>query len=167
MLNANGIQRAFRLTIPKVWMGCLAAVVLLVGCQGEGDSSKKTLFDDEHELAAHWPEGLADLRLKLQTRLEQLVAQPERSEDSQLYAELVDLVAWTPEIAADTDLTESQWLPIRNAAEAIRKSVQGAGWTDSTKDQVAELCKLLEQAEQQLAGLKQSPEAAVEPEVTS
>lgn len=96
-------------------LGILAglSLALLVGCGTE----KESLFEEDHEVPAHWPSNLSDAADKIDQHLQLLSSQPD---DKQYESELRDLVAWTPEVAADSDLTEQQWLPIYDMCEIMR-----------------------------------------------
>jgi hypothetical protein len=106
----------------------LVPVLLLVGCGAEKDS----LFEEDHEVPAHWPSNLMDASEKIDQRLALLAGKtsPSPAESGQQDApqlapescesELRDLVAWIPEVVADTDLTEEQWLPVYELCEVMR-----------------------------------------------
>ena len=87
---------------------------MVLGCAEEQDS----LHELDHELPPHWPVSLSDAAAKIEERVAL-----DSSSPNQLDArdELEDLVSWIPEIAADTDLTEAEWLPIYELSETLRK----------------------------------------------
>ena len=60
--------------------------------------------------------------------------------------ELHDLVEWTPEITADTDLSESDWLPIYEHCESITSRHDFQDWDQGLKDDSQQLCELLKKA---------------------
>jgi hypothetical protein len=102
----------------------LLAFLLISGCGAERES----LFEDEHDLPAHWPSGLSDAADKIEQRMNLLAGNPtnssseSRDEDAdRCESELRDLVEWIPEVAADTELTEEQWLPIYQLCEVMRE----------------------------------------------
>ena len=129
--------RSCALGLLFIGLACLA------GCKSE-DASKTSHFEHDHEVAAHWPNGLADLSNKIRERLDRLSANPE--EGDQLRSETIDLVSWTSEVAADTDLSEPDWIPLDNAAESLSAQLRAAGETFSQADldQLNELCDLIE-----------------------
>ncbi len=131
-LSCGGLQIMERWSVllktsllPQLW---LASVLLLTGCGVEKDS----LFEEDHEIPAHWPSSLLDAVEKIDQRLALLAgrtapsaAKHEQQDARQLdsescESELRDLVAWIPEVVADTDLTEEQWLPVYELCEVMR-----------------------------------------------
>lgn len=103
------------------------AVLLLGVCLAGCGAEKATLFEEEHDLPAHWPSGLGDAADKIEQRLEEIErltsrpnSQDGQSELEHLESELRDLVNWIPEVAADTDVSEDQWLPVYDLCEVMR-----------------------------------------------
>lgn len=158
----------------------LGGVAALVGC-GSEDTVKTSHFEHDHNVAHHWPDGLADAAAKIRERL----GTPGREHvdghhdehnghDGQYAAddhphghdhrhrdhpshehdrlnpsdELADLVSWIPEIAADTNLTEQDWMILDNAARSLSAELSAAGneLTKSNRQQALELCELIEQS---------------------
>jgi hypothetical protein len=118
--------------------------IAIAGCQ----NSKQSLYEEiDHETPAHWPSDMADAASKIHSRLELLASQPD---DSVARSELVDLVSWCAEVAADTDVSEQQWMPIYEYCEAIRKRVQAGVAIDSLFSELQQLCTTLEAAHQGL-----------------
>jgi hypothetical protein len=105
-----------RLALPLLTV-CLLTLCgsSLPGCGSETAS----LYEAEHVTPAHWPADLADAAEKIRERIA-LVNAEDREMAGTAERELIDLVKWTPEIAADTDMTESDWLPIYEQAERLR-----------------------------------------------
>lgn len=66
--------------------------------------------------------------------------------------EIADLVSWVPEIAADTNLSEQDWIPLDNAAAALAANLRASGnaLTESNRAQVRALCELIEQSVQKI-----------------
>ena len=102
----------------------LAAVLLIAGCHTE----KESLHELDHEVPPHWPSSIFDTAIKIQERLDALldgaadsVETGSADSEATIRSELLDLVTWAPEIAADTNLTEQQWIPIYEMSETIRK----------------------------------------------
>ena len=114
---------------------------LTCGCTGE-TAAKKTLFEDDHVAAAHWPDGLSDVSIQLRRRLggEKI--------DTATLSEIRDLVGWTAEVAADTPLSESDWVPLYEATESLSSRLRAAGDQLSTDDreQIESLCRMVDQA---------------------
>jgi hypothetical protein len=135
-------SRAVRLLVCLL----IAGSFLAVGCTVESQPTKKTLFDHDHETPDHWPSDLSDLAAKMRDRLGGIGQSAESSGRDEAAAELADLVAWAPEIAADTDMTEAEWVPIYEASEMIdsRLKDSGGNWTPPLRRRASELCDLLE-----------------------
>jgi hypothetical protein len=89
-------------------------LVVFAGCGAE----KESTHEDSHEKPAHWPGSLNEAADFMDARLQLL--ETSDSEVSVVRDELTDLVTWAPEIAADTDLSEEDWLPIYELSEAVR-----------------------------------------------
>ena len=128
-------------------MGCCLVLFLLaatIGCQ----ESKQSLYEEiDHQTHAHWPSDLVDADSNIRLRLDLLALQPS---DKIVESELVDLVSWCAEVAADTDLTEQQWLPIYEQTEALRKRLQSDIDLASLTNELAQLSKTLEAAHHSL-----------------
>ena len=123
----------------------LLTMTLLTGCVNE-ETAKMSLFEDDHEVAPHWPDGLEDTATKIRQRIE--VSESSSSEVKQRTDEIVDLISWVPEIAADTNLSEQDWKPLNSAAESLSANLRAANYemTDSNRQQAAALCDLIEQS---------------------
>lgn len=94
-----------------------------LGCEGQNDHEEQSVEHSHaghsHDVAEHWPRDLLDLKFKLRGRMDKWRAND--GDRGKLQEQIVDLIQWTPEIAADTDLSESQWLPIyENTQELIQ-----------------------------------------------
>lgn len=106
----------------------LLMALVLTGCGAE----KESLFEEDHAVPAHWPSSLMDAAEKIDQRLAQLAdksstsleatgqTEPQQTRSVSCESELRDLVAWIPEVVADTDLTEQQWLPVFELCEVMR-----------------------------------------------
>ena len=127
---------------------CVLALVCL-GCAAEQES----LHEHDHEVPPHWPINMfyaAELIKERVDRLgqDQTVAS---SESQSMKEELLDLVEWSPEIAADTDLSEEDWIPIYTASEGIRKNMMSAtGFDGALASDLEELILLLQNAHESL-----------------
>ncbi|WP_182865128.1 hypothetical protein [Stieleria mannarensis] len=123
----------------------LAMTAIFGGCTSE-DAPKASHFEHDHEVAPHWPAGLADAVAKIRHRLDDTgsnAGEIQRQRD-----QLVDIVNWIPEIAADTDLSEQAWIPIDNAAASLTANLRASGneLSPSNRKQAAALCDLIDQA---------------------
>lgn len=92
-------------------------LIALIGCGGE----KESLHELEHEIPAHWPTDFPDAITKMEQRVGTLNS-THRSNETQ--TELMEIVGWVPEIAADTDLPEEDWVPIYRVCETLRKHLE-------------------------------------------
>lgn len=151
----------------RLW-AWLLVLVLVTGCGKE----KETLFEEEHDLPPHWPSSLADAAERIEQRLDRLVKgsgvsesqavqqEVDRKEMEQCESELRDLVEWIPEVAADTDLTESQWLPIYEMCEVMREHLSRSDVSarDISED-FRRLQTLLIESEQLLPRSSEAPAA--------
>jgi len=93
---------------------CLSMALVLATMVGCGDE-QESLHEHDHFVPAHWP---SDLQRASQLILERL---PRAMEDATARKELLDLMSWVPEIAADTPLGEPEWNPIFAQCEQYRK----------------------------------------------
>lgn len=136
---------------PRICGSVLLAVSLLAaaGCSPTEGGPRTSLYEVRHVQPDHWPADLADLADKLRARIAVLDENPADGTASQ---ELTDLVGWAAEVAADTDLTEAQWLPIYQRTEALRRSLRAAryAWTESNLERAADLAERIERAAERL-----------------
>jgi hypothetical protein len=95
-------------------LSILVIGLVLAGC-GDG---RESLHELAHVMPAHWPSDMADAANKISERLVNLQA---ASDSSVVREELRNIIEWVPEIAADTDLPEQEWLPIYQLSETLRK----------------------------------------------
>jgi len=93
-------------------------VLLFAGC---ADEQRESLHESGHFVADHWPTSLADAATKIDVRLAAL----RKGEDNDAYGELTDIIGWVPEIAADSDLSEADWIPIHDASRAMSNRLRG------------------------------------------
>lgn len=125
-----------------VLIGCLPWVV---GCV-EGRTSNHEL---EHVVPPHWPTGLADAALKIETRVAAIESQDASA--TQARAELLEIIGWLPEIAADTPLREAKWVPIHAACAKIEGLMHVSNDVGSAKADLQSLCEQLKELERELA----------------
>jgi DNA repair ATPase RecN len=143
---------------PHIKLFFLLAACVLAGCGQE----KESLHEHEHDAPEHWPSDMAEAAEFIMQRVELLSgASTQPLEDAELAKdtsslketeeELRDLVEWAPEVAADTDLPEVDWVPVYEMSEVIRKHLQSGDVTaaDLSGD-LKKLAKLLEEAHAKL-----------------
>lgn len=116
---------------------------LLVGCVNDGES-KTSHFEHDHEVAPHWPNDLADAAIKLRKRLDA----PISNQSKQVAREIADIVSWVPEIAADTNLSEQDWIPLDTASDSLAAKLRSTDneMTDECRRQTVALCELIEES---------------------
>lgn len=108
----------------------LLLAALLPGCAKEAES----LYAEKHVVPAHWPESIGDAAAKLAERMNQLQSDPTITVDREsVEKELIDLIEWTPEIVADSNVLEEDWLPIYDQCEKIRKALRRGNDLSSQK----------------------------------
>jgi hypothetical protein len=163
----------------------LAALLIVFcgGCRTQDDAAPKAShFEHDHEIAAHWPNDLADVADKIRKRLawmdtgEVPVMEPVMEQDHDAHdhhrhdhhdahegeesvqtfepvPEIVDLVSWVPEIAADTNLPEVDWLPLYQKSESLKKKLRDA--TEQVirdnRTEIESLCQLIDEASSQIS----------------
>ena len=120
----------------SVWVAC-------AGCSQDSSQTKSHVHS--HETVNHMPKSLGDLCRKILVRLEEY---QNGDASDQIKSELTDLVSWAPEFAADTDLSERLWIPIYQASEKLRSSIESdkTRWDQQRVEEIAELCRISEQA---------------------
>ena len=117
---------------------------LLAGC-GEGENQKTSHFEHDHEMPDHWPNDLADSALKIRDRLRMYQHFPDLRPE--MTSQIIDIVSWVPEIAADTDLTEADWIPIDQQVQSLSQRLAQQEIMDNDNQQLAkQLCDLIEQS---------------------
>lgn len=139
MFSRSESRRCFR---PCRFVLGAIALIVSIGCGGENDAPKTSLFEHDHHVAPHWPSDLADVAVKIRERL----AAPTIEETQR--AEIDDLVSWTAEVAADTNLPEADWIPIYHATESLIANLRSVGPTlsDQNRSQLESLCELIDQS---------------------
>lgn len=78
--------------------------------------------EHDHFVPVHWPSDITDIATKIDVRKVALIADGVSSEKRRkvLKKELIDIVGWAPEIAADSYLKEPEWVPVYE--ESLRLS---------------------------------------------
>lgn len=124
----------------------MIGIGLLAGCGTDDAAPKASHFEHDHDVADHWPVDLADVSKKLRERL----AREDTGEQTGL--EIKEIISWTAEIAADTNLDEIDWVPLYNASESLTANLRAAkgDLTDQNREQIESLCKLVDEASQKI-----------------
>ncbi|MEL6108348.1 MAG: hypothetical protein AAFU85_20160 [Planctomycetota bacterium] len=144
MSNARSIRQR---TLICRWLICLPSVcvALIVGCSPSTQDRPH-----EHAVPAHMPRNLADLAQKIRLRVERLGTD---QESQKTFRQVADLIGWTAEIAADTEIGEERWNPIYELSESLRLEINEdpERWDAQRREKAARLCQLVEDAWQSLA----------------
>jgi hypothetical protein len=122
--------------------------VAVTGCFGgpETDDDETARHENdahqtaEHFVPDHWPADLPDAAAKVAQRASALAGpscepsnippgesrpdDPVADRSPMIEKELRDIVGWVPEIAADTPLTEAQWMVVYEASESLSKRLR-------------------------------------------
>ena len=120
------------LSITLAWMAASIA-----GCV-EGRSSTHEL---EHVVPAHWPINLSDAADKIDARIAVIEAQS--SESAQARNELIEIISWLPEVAADTALPEADWSTLNVACQNIESQLKSSKDLKRALDELRTLCSKL------------------------
>lgn len=135
------IASQIRMTVP------LACSIMLAGCATE----KESLYEHDHHEPEHWPHSISEAADFIESRVANFASgNVEEKQLSLLHDELADLVGWAPEIAADTDLSEADWLPIYELSEAMRRQLNAGDDPVEIESEFGRLIELLRDAESKL-----------------
>ena len=104
---------------------------LVAGCNQTSEDEAGHDHDHAHDhfVPVHWPSDIADIATKIEIRKIALGADGVSSEKRRrvLKKELIDVVGWAPEIAADSYLKESEWVPIYNESLKLSQRLNRIG----------------------------------------
>ena len=119
----------------------LAAIAfLLSGLSGCGTSEHADAHEDDHHLEHfvphHKPANFAQAVEDIEHRAEHLSEHAGHGHDDEAeeFQELLDVVNWIPELAADSDLNEVDWNTARSAGETLRQSLESRRSGDGILD---------------------------------
>lgn len=144
-LNAGSMRCA-------IWIPWL--LIALIGCGAE----KESLHEEDHEVPSHWPMDFSDAVSKMEQRVGTLSS---ANRSSEIQTELMEIVGWVPEIAADTELSEEAWIPIYRVCETLRRHLEKKDVDVSAYHEDFErLYGLLRDSQLELDKKKQMAEAA-------
>lgn len=118
---------------------CCFGFTFLTGCM---QSTEKTSnFELDHVIAPHWPRDVEDLEEKLRSRIQVV----EANSDPAIFQEIVDLIEWAPEIAADSYLPEEEWNTVNLKCEEVFGNLRSASLPLSKEhiDMAVNLCDVL------------------------
>lgn len=128
-------------------------LAVMVGLAGTGGcafwempaQSAAENVEERHGIPPHKPATFAAAWEALSQRL----ADPPHPETAaQAHAELLDIIRWLPELAAETDLPRAAWEQVQGLAQALEQAVHSPtpDWT-TAKARLSELELLVRQAQ--------------------
>lgn len=140
-------------------MLCAALLAIPAGCQQAESEDAEHDHHLEHFVPKHKPANFAEAVEELEHRTDHLKFHI--GEDSEIVRtevqELADIVAWVPELAADSDLNEADWTVAATVSKKMASSFDASG-------SVANLESLLESMQPQIELLEPLVERAGKPE---
>lgn len=146
-------------------LSVITGALLLWVIPGCGQSSADSADDDhhlEHFVPHHKPANFADAVAEIDFRTRHLSehAGHGHAHEAEEFQELVEIVDWIPELAADSDLNEPEWNKARNAAARIAGKLEAAKGSEGDLN----LGQLPDQIDAEFRILKQLIPAAGKPE---
>ena len=91
---------------------------------------------------------MEDAAQKIEQRLE-LIRSKATLESTR--KELLDLIEWAPEVAADTDLDELEWVPVYELSETLRLHFRASDVSlDDCREDIARLILMLRESHSKL-----------------
>lgn len=122
------------------WLEKLHGSLLLLTFAGCGVDR----VEDHHELShtnpPHWPKSLADAHDKLAERFTEL---RDKGNSQPARREFEEIISWLPEVAADTDLLESEWQAIYDHSEILRLRLAGGAAAEKFETEIEQLLRLI------------------------
>lgn len=99
--------------------GCLImmAALLIAGCSGEAEEDHL-----EHHIPPHKPANLIEAVEQLEHRIPLVCGQDASPSDTD-QQELIDIVLWIPELAADSDLRKADWETAAAVSAQMQKTL--------------------------------------------
>lgn len=129
----------------------LAAVLLLLNCGGCGADGEHAEDDHhmEHFVPAHKPpsfaEGVAELTERC-SHLKYHIGEQSEIVEQEL-TELVDIIGWIPELAADSDLNETDWVHADSVSREMLAIHEASAGVAGLEGLLADLTPLIESLE--------------------
>ncbi len=143
-------------------IGLLILFLAVGGCsyssrvQSTADAEHATYEEHDHSLPPHMPRSFPHAVEELQRRHQALADASPGADPVQLrteFQELCDIVDWLPMLAADSDLIEAEWLPIKQAADRL-SSIYAELRTNAEAKTPSLPHEPMHRAQQQFAALK-------------
>lgn len=120
----------------QAWIGAVI-IFFVFGCNGE----KSSLYGDlDHVMPDHWPSDVTQAGQMMRQRLEKFKSS---GDDQQTKSELLDLISWAPEIAADTELAEHHWQTIYDQSEKLQRRLSTGEAPQALATEIEKLSELL------------------------
>ncbi|WP_230775936.1 hypothetical protein [Roseiconus lacunae] len=145
-------------------LSVLVAAVALTGCtagshEDHDDGDPHSHFDHDHFVAEHRPDDLPDAAVKIRKFLSLAVDSNGKTQET--IEKIRDVISWTPEIAADTDLSEQDWLPLFLSSESLgKKYVDRMSMISSdVSAQTLQFCDLIDEAVRKIPEPTTHPDA--------
>lgn len=138
-----------RALINRFPAGLLLLGMLCSGCGPVGNREGANPPAAEHSVPAHWPSDLEDADVKIQARmvwLRSVEPAPDQTiSPDTAFKQLQEIVAWVPEIAADTPLSEADWMPVHQASESLSRRLRGVSgrWDETVEQELESFRELL------------------------
>lgn len=129
-----------------------STLLLILACAG-CNNLKTEEEEPEHFNPPHWPVNMLDAAEKIDARIAKLTSKDGSDSEkvSDVRSELNDLVEWAPEIAADTDLDESDWDEVYRISETLRAHMASSDVpVDDYRDDFGRLSELLKEFHQKV-----------------
>ncbi len=121
--------------------GFALLTVANLGCV-EGRSSNHEL---DHQVPPHWPQSLSDAADKIEARLATMRSSGQGTTAAR--SELLEIVDWLPEVAADSALDESSWNEIYTACTRL-KTLLGRSDSAASEAELQALCARFRELDQ-------------------
>ena len=128
----------------------------LIGC-GSSETANGEDQHLEHFVPAHKPANFSEAVEEIPHRCEHLTSHAGRghNDESAKFQELLNIVNWLPELAADSDLNESEWNSANAAAKFVAETLAKRQFADGLS--LKEISASIENELQTLKSLSPPP----------
>ncbi|MBI1347810.1 hypothetical protein GC163_16160 [bacterium] len=129
--------------------------------------------EHEHGIPSHKPKTLTDAVGQLVPRWKSVTAEVQAGHVEHVegeFTELLDIIRWLPELAADTDLKKAEWEQVQHSSqelETIVLALRSSRGISNSEDFDTLAAQLLRLAESTVSPASESPHAATEESVES
>lgn len=145
-----------RSATPRKWSlkaRCLMLVLSLACLPMSGCMQSSNATEPEHVAPAHWPSSFANAIQEVDRRHEKLSQRPDTSKaviDASELAELLDIIGWLPELAADSPMKKPEWDRVNGLSKQLSSLVgnvaqpdQAAGRRSAINNEISNICNQL------------------------